>query len=172
MDSPRGLTATTRVSDDQANPDKRVLRQVEEHGEPLPIRQNPMAQVLAGRVLASSSVEGRVELEFRPAHTFVQGAGVVQGGIVAAMLDFPDGVRRPGGRAVWTVPGHGVPERFVPASYTDWELPSAWPRGARGPFSAVRGRPPCRARWPRRRRGELDPCFGTGRTTVTLLAQE
>ncbi len=48
--------------------------------------QDPLARALKGRVLEMG--EGRAVLSFEPDLGFTQGAGVIQGGVVGALLDY------------------------------------------------------------------------------------
>lgn len=49
---------------------------------------NPMAQALQARLEALDSEDGRLTMTFEPASCFLQGAGRLQGGAIAGMLDF------------------------------------------------------------------------------------
>jgi uncharacterized protein (TIGR00369 family) len=60
------------------------------------IDSNPLASELCGSLLAADAHTGTAVLSFEPTERFVQGAAVLQGGIVAAMLDFAMAF------AVWT----------------------------------------------------------------------
>lgn len=55
---------------------------------PAPLTSNPLARELDGAVLALAAERGEAVLAFTPPERFAQGAGVLQGGIVTAMLDF------------------------------------------------------------------------------------
>lgn len=68
------------------NPDQILLRSFK--GEPLAVDSNPLAAALQTRLLALDVATGTVRLAFQPGPQFVQGRGVVQGGIVGTMLDF------------------------------------------------------------------------------------
>jgi uncharacterized protein (TIGR00369 family) len=74
------------------NPDK-VLLQSHRPGEVLPFEgaEQQFAKALGGQVIAVDCVNGVVELRFAPGQEFIQGAKVVQGGAVSAMLDFAMG---------------------------------------------------------------------------------
>ncbi len=52
-----------------------------------PIGSSPLIADLGG-VLVAADPAGRVSLAFAPGERYLQGSGVVQGGIVTAMLDF------------------------------------------------------------------------------------
>ena len=54
---------------------------------PIAIDSNPLATLLGGQLLEADA-KGMVSLSFEPPALFVQGAGVLQGGTVATMLDF------------------------------------------------------------------------------------
>lgn len=58
-------------------------------GAPLPLRldSGPLLLALGGEVLAFDAAGGLV-LGFSPDETYLQGRGVVQGGVVAALLDY------------------------------------------------------------------------------------
>jgi uncharacterized protein (TIGR00369 family) len=68
------------------NPDQVLLQRFS--GAPLVIDSNPLAAALNARMMSLDRVAGFVRLAFNPGPQFVQGRGVVQGGIVATMLDF------------------------------------------------------------------------------------
>jgi len=55
---------------------------------PVAIASNPLAQDLHGEILALDATLGTAVLAFTPPARFVQGAGVLQGGIIATLLDF------------------------------------------------------------------------------------
>jgi uncharacterized protein (TIGR00369 family) len=57
-------------------------------GPPSAIASNPLAVLLAGYLLQVDTAAGMVQMRFAPDHRFLQGKGVIQGGIVCAMLDF------------------------------------------------------------------------------------
>ncbi len=68
------------------NPDQALLQKFS--GAPLAIDSNPLAALLDCRIMALDRTTGVVRLTFNPGPQFVQGRGVVQGGIVSTMLDF------------------------------------------------------------------------------------
>jgi uncharacterized protein (TIGR00369 family) len=68
------------------NPDQVLLQRFS--GAPLVIDSNPLAVALDARMMSLDRVAGAVRLTFNPGPEFVQGRGVVQGGIVSTMLDF------------------------------------------------------------------------------------
>jgi len=55
---------------------------------PVPMPATPMARALNACLVRVDAKVGLVELHFSPGETFLQGHGNVQGGAVAAMLDF------------------------------------------------------------------------------------
>ena len=68
------------------NPDQALLQKFS--GTALVIDSNPLAVALDSRLLALDRTAGIVRLTFNPGPQFIQGRGVVQGGIVSTMLDF------------------------------------------------------------------------------------
>ncbi len=71
------------------NPDKALLlRFLDNPGAPAVVDSNPLAVALRCRLLEADPMKGFVRLDFEPDETFLQGNGAVQGGAVAAMLDF------------------------------------------------------------------------------------
>ncbi len=73
----------------EPNPDQRALHLYLEDARQLPsFSSNPMAAALGTRLVALDGRTGTITLEFAPDAIFVQGAGVLQGGAVSAMLDF------------------------------------------------------------------------------------
>lgn len=54
---------------------------------PAPVTSNPLARLLRAQLIEADP-KGRAVLSFEPPADFVQGAGVLQGGTVATMLDF------------------------------------------------------------------------------------
>lgn len=75
-----------------ANPDQALIAAVLA-GRPLPcpLDTNPFAIALGTEVLEVGP-EGRLVLAFTPGEQFLQGNGVVHGGIVSAMMDFAMGI--------------------------------------------------------------------------------
>jgi len=70
------------------NPDQRLLLDfVAGDGQAVPVTANPLAAALNGELLAADG-QGQVTLAFEPGAQFLQGAQVLQGGVVATMLDF------------------------------------------------------------------------------------
>lgn len=71
------------------NPDQIALQQFTRDPRQAPtFDANPMARALGARLLAVDGETGMVRVRFEPDGTFVQGAGVLQGGALTAMLDF------------------------------------------------------------------------------------
>jgi uncharacterized protein (TIGR00369 family) len=68
------------------NPDQALLATFS--GAPLSVQSNPLATALRTTMVALDRQAGSVTLTFEPGDQFVQGRGVIQGGIVATMLDF------------------------------------------------------------------------------------
>lgn len=69
------------------NPDRERLRAfMRDPATPLVFDSSPLLAALGTTLVAGG--EGRIVLDFKPAALFRQGAGVVQGGAVSAMLDF------------------------------------------------------------------------------------
>src|SRR5262249_46316449 len=56
--------------------------------ERTPFDANPLARALGTDLTEIDLEQGRLRLEFEPRADFMQGAGVIQGGALAAMLDF------------------------------------------------------------------------------------
>lgn len=55
--------------------------------KPLAIRKMPFAESLAATIVSLSAADQTLTARFTCGEEFIQGAGVVQGGVVAAMLD-------------------------------------------------------------------------------------
>lgn len=70
------------------NPDQSLVHQFANGSRPCAIDTNPLAVSLGAQLLHVERDPTRVTLAFAPNSTFLQGNGVVQGGIVCAMLDF------------------------------------------------------------------------------------
>lgn len=71
------------------NPDQIALQQfARDPATAVTFSANPMALALGARALEVDADAGMVRLEFLPDGLFVQGAGVLQGGAISAMLDF------------------------------------------------------------------------------------
>jgi uncharacterized protein (TIGR00369 family) len=64
-----------------------VLRFLQGGGQPLAL-DNPLGTELAGTLLELDAERGSAQLAFLPEAKFLQGAQMLQGGIIAAMLDF------------------------------------------------------------------------------------
>ncbi|WP_161349807.1 PaaI family thioesterase [Maritimibacter harenae] len=71
------------------NPDHAlVLNFIAGSGEPVPLDTSPLLQALNGVLLVHDPDTLSLTFEFAPGPLFRQGAGFVQGGAIAAMLDF------------------------------------------------------------------------------------
>ena len=69
------------------NPDRARIREfLAGSGVPLPFDSSPLLLALGTTIIKAS--DGLILLRFEPAPLFMQGASVVQGGAVSAMLDF------------------------------------------------------------------------------------
>lgn len=72
-----------------ANPDRALIRAFQADGrQPLDVDACAFARELGMRLLAIDVEAGTASLSFGPDQRFTQGAGMLQGGIVTAMLDF------------------------------------------------------------------------------------
>jgi len=72
-----------------SNPDQALLhRFMAGGGQPVPFDANPMARALKTELRAADAQAGQVTLAFDPDPMFLQGAGMLQGGALTAMLDF------------------------------------------------------------------------------------
>lgn len=73
------------------NPEQALLRHARDDPSALPVvvpvLASPMAAALGARIAGVAAATHRVDVDFEPGPEFVQGAGVVLGGAVAAMLD-------------------------------------------------------------------------------------
>jgi uncharacterized protein (TIGR00369 family) len=79
------VTKTNRMA--PPNPDRVRIREfLAGDGTPLAFNSSPLLVALGTQILSASS--GRITLRFTPEPVFLQGASVVQGGAVSAMLDF------------------------------------------------------------------------------------
>lgn len=72
------------------NPDHQLLLDLVQGKLAIPVRveSNPLALDLAATLLAVDAKQATLQMAFLPGERFVQGNGVVQGGMVSAMLDF------------------------------------------------------------------------------------
>lgn len=72
------------------NPDIALLGRILAGGVALPalFDSSPIARALGMTILSVDKANGDVLAQFAPEECFVQGAGVLQGGAVAAMLDY------------------------------------------------------------------------------------
>lgn len=71
------------------NPDHEFIREF--LANPRPPRAfdaNPLARAFRTQLIAAEQGTGSVRLAFEPGAEFLQGNGMIQGGIIAAMLDF------------------------------------------------------------------------------------
>lgn len=69
------------------NPDRERIRAfLAGPGVPLAFDSSPLLKALGTTIIAAG--DGRIVLDFEPAPLFLQGASIVQGGVVSAMLDF------------------------------------------------------------------------------------
>ena len=73
-----------------SNPDAELLRAVMSGAvaAPAAVTSNKLAIALGARLVAADVSDRSARLTFVPGDEFLQGAGVVQGGAVSAMLDF------------------------------------------------------------------------------------
>ena len=72
------------------NPDQALVRRfAADPSRPLAVETNPLAASLRAELLRLA--DGRLEMAFAPGAEFLQGAQVIQGGVVGAMLDFAMG---------------------------------------------------------------------------------
>jgi len=89
------------------NPDQALIHRFSLDAAPVAIDTNPFAQALRAQLLRVNREAGLVELSFEPDGSFLQGLGMIQGGIVCAMLDFAMAfavmARLPAGEAATTV---------------------------------------------------------------------
>lgn len=70
-----------------SNPDRsRLLTFLANPDTPISFDSSPLLQALGTTIVEAT--EGRIVLNFEPSAIFLQGANVVQGGAVSAMLDF------------------------------------------------------------------------------------
>ena len=56
--------------------------------QPTPITSNPLARELGGEIIELDGERGAAVLAFSPDERAAQGAGVLQGGVLATLLDF------------------------------------------------------------------------------------
>lgn len=84
------MTTPTPAPTGPMNPDQRALRTLagDPSLAPLPMLGSPMAEALGTRLVKADPQALTVEVAFDPGLVFTQAAGVLQGGAVAAMLDF------------------------------------------------------------------------------------
>jgi uncharacterized protein (TIGR00369 family) len=70
------------------NPDQQLLHAFANGAPPCAIDSNPLAKLLGTTLIELNRDARTVRLGFAPTSGLLQGAGVVQGGLVCAMLDF------------------------------------------------------------------------------------
>lgn len=70
------------------NPDRALVLAFLADGQPAPIHSNPLARDLRGTLLQADPAQGVALLAFDPPERYLQGGGVIQGGIIATLLDF------------------------------------------------------------------------------------
>lgn len=71
------------------NPDHvLVQRFLSQSDGPIAVETSPIARALKVQLIQANAEAGTVELAFEPDGLFVQGASILQGGAVTAMLDF------------------------------------------------------------------------------------
>lgn len=71
------------------NADKSLLKRfLANPGTPMDVDSNPLTKALRCRILSADPENGVVHVAFEPGDEFLQGNNVIQGGIVATMLDF------------------------------------------------------------------------------------
>ena len=72
-----------------ANTDRDLVLELSKSGRmPARIASNPLARELEAEILELTTDAGLAVLAFEPPARFAQGGGVLQGGIVTALLDF------------------------------------------------------------------------------------
>lgn len=71
-----------------SNPDVQALRAFLAHPSPQAIESSPLLVALGARLEAWDAARQQLTMQFAPNDMFRQGAGLIQGGAVAAMLDF------------------------------------------------------------------------------------
>lgn len=79
---------TAQLPGKKMNPDQALIRAFQSTGLPMEVDSNPLAVALGMHLLRVDVNTEQIELGFRPDPIFIQGAGVIQGGAVTAMLDF------------------------------------------------------------------------------------
>ncbi len=71
------------------NTDRDLVLELSKSGHlPAPLTSNPLARELDGELLELATDRGLAVLAFKPPARFAQGSGMLQGGIVTALLDF------------------------------------------------------------------------------------
>jgi uncharacterized protein (TIGR00369 family) len=73
----------------QVNADRALVLEFLRNGcKPCTLTSNPLAEALGGTLLEIDPAAGSAVLAFEPTAHFLQGGGVLQGGVLACMLDF------------------------------------------------------------------------------------
>jgi uncharacterized protein (TIGR00369 family) len=76
-----------KAAETRQHPERALVhRAIDEQLHELPVESSPMATALGMRILEASV--GTVRLAYTVGAAFTQGSGVVQGGIISAMLDY------------------------------------------------------------------------------------
>lgn len=71
------------------NPDHVLIKTFLEHPDkPVPFNSCELAVMLGAQIVRVDPAASTLELSYEPPQSFAQGMGVLQGGIVTAMLDF------------------------------------------------------------------------------------
>src|ERR1035441_1808662 len=70
------------------NPDQQLLHAFRTGAPPRAIDSNPLAKLLGTSLIELDRAPRTVRLGFAPTPSIMQGAGVVQGGLICSMLDF------------------------------------------------------------------------------------
>ena len=74
---------------DLLNTDRDLVLELSKSGRlPARLTSNPLARELEGEILKLTTDSGDAVLAFEPPARFAQGGGVLQGGIITALLDF------------------------------------------------------------------------------------
>jgi uncharacterized protein (TIGR00369 family) len=85
----RAMNDAVSAAEGPSNPDHAlILRFLKGEKGPTAFDANPLARALGARLVAADATSGRLEMEYEPGLEFVQGAGMIQGGAIASMLDF------------------------------------------------------------------------------------
>lgn len=115
------------MTEAMANPDREAIRAfVAAPGRPVPMETNPLLAALGARLTGFDPGRRELTMSFAPQPLFWQGAGMVQGGALAAMLDFVMGFA---GMAV------AAPQQSI----TTTSLTTSFYAAARAPGYVARG---------------------------------